>query len=93
MNQPCVYVCPHPESPSHVPPIPALRVIPVHRLRVPCQNWLLMRYLWQNVNLWFVLSAVGVNKEELSFPVSRSLCVLPFTSLTYKWLLRWEIEV
>ena len=31
--------------------------------------------------MWLVLSAVGVNKEELSFPISISVCVLPFTSL------------
>ena len=81
MNQPWVYICPHPEPPFHVPPHPIPQGCPSAPAFSALSKLAFDVLITQNINLWFFPGAIGVSKEELSFPISRSLCVLPFTSL------------
>ena len=51
MNQPWVYMCPHPELPSHFLPIPSLWVLPVHWLWVPC-------FTYGNIHVLMLVSQI-----------------------------------
>ena len=75
MNPPWVYMCPHPETPSHLPP----HTIPLGHPSAPALN-----ILYQALNLdWWNISHVIIYMFQCHSPISSHLHPLPQSPKDY----------